>query len=402
MYSKIKIKRKELLLLGLLVISPVLSLIVYFFIKNKYKYNLNFTLIICCLLSFIIPFRSYDLVRHYYSYENINPELNYIDFILKQTDYLMPTLYFLGNKINLKKEFIPFFSLFCSVYFYLQLFYIILKNKLKLTPKQSNTLFLMGIFSLDYRGIIFGVRNIPAILLLLYGFINFMLFREGKKYIFISSMMHIMTLPYVFFIFLFDKLYIPKIKIYKKIFYASFIGLIVNKDIIVSIVEYLPLTGVLRHHLNFYLIGYWSGEQFKDYNLNYVIFLFLNNLKKYYLIIFLLYDPLKKIKGKTKKIYSFVYLTTSFCLFVSSVPSFTDRYSVFPYYLLILVICLYLRDNKINKELRLFIYGLMVVIGINFIGSLYETRQSLIYSYKTYFNFIVNIFYFSTEYKKFL
>ena len=72
--------------------------------------------------------KSDDVMRHYFRFENYDLNKSFFDNLSGYPDLILPLIYFFGKLLNLKKEIIPFFSVFISYFVILKIFYELFKK----------------------------------------------------------------------------------------------------------------------------------------------------------------------------------------------------------------------------------------------------------------------------------
>lgn len=398
MKTKYIIKKNDLLAWLSLLISPIISLVIFIFmVENKRKKIFYISIFIALFSMNIVPLKSYDLVKHYYRFDLIKFNLITLEQYLKtQNDYFIGGVYWLLNIFNLKKEVIPFISNFISYYFILKLFNNIIKN--------SKAFFWIVFFiSIDFRSITFGVRNVPAIVLIIYG--SYLILNEykmnGVVFFILAISVHFMTIPYI--ILLIPSLVINNKKIIKIIFYLSFLGMLVSPKIITQLINLLPLSPSLLKHIGFYTEGYWAFEYLEKVNFNNRVMNYLISFIKYWTIFFYFFFPIYRVKGINNKFKNFSYLSCSLLNLFYSLPLIQERYIAVPFFLGMLI---FFKGFNYEKKslLKKFTYRFLIISVIFYsFANIYEMRYSFLIGIKFLgLSPIITYFYNNVEYLNYL
>lgn len=325
-------------------------------------------------LSVINAEKSDDIMRHYLGFETYDISKSFLDNLKGYVDLILPFIYFLGNLLNLKKEIIPFFSVFISYFLILKIFYEIFKNKIN--NLNLSLLYLVLFFAIDFRACALGIRNFPAICVMVYGI--FLYFNTGKKikallFIIFANMLHISTFA-ITLIFI-SYLIIYKI-LTKKIFYIFFlfsiIFIFIPPNIIINFLLQLSnfFPNFIQKRILDYTTGYWALEYINDRSLKGLIYIYTEKIIKISIIIFIILYLKSKIKNL--KLYYFLVFFTSLLLILHCLPNLFGRFLNFPFLLSIIVYMTYVKEsNKLNLKL---VFIILCEVIIFFIINAYAMR----------------------------
>lgn len=379
-------------------LNPLLSLI-YFLVSSKYKKYLYISLFMALFGAILIPAKSYDILRYYEKFDLLDSTTNFVENLKDQNDILVPTYYLFLKKMNLKKELIPFFSIFITYFLSLKIFYKIFKSNL-LETKYLYLIYLIYFINIDFRGSLFGVRNTPAILLSIYGVYKYYI--ENKKigliYLILGSMTHIMTLIYIFILIFLEV--IPKkicLKISKIIFLVSICGFFLTPKILENIIKIIPMSDSYKTHILYYITGYWATGYLEDANIKQKIFDLLMNFRKYWSILYLI--SLFNEKKIDSKFLSFTFFSMSISNFLGILPNLSGRYYVLPYYLSLIILLMKIRDTKKIGRMGC-LAGITIIIY--FLACIYEMKETYFLSFYKFFNIMYYFLFSSIDYKNYL
>lgn len=379
-------------------LNPLLSL-VFFLTSSKYRKYLYISLFMALFGAILIPGKSYDILRYYEKFDLLDPTINFVKNLKGQNDILIPTYYLFLKKMNLKKEFIPFFSIFITYFLSLKIFYKIFGNKISKT-KYLYLIYLIYFINIDFRGSLLGIRNTPAILFTIYGVYKYYI--ENKKtgliYLILGSMTHIMTLIYIFILIFLET--IPKntcLKISKIIFLISICGIFFTPKILENIIKIVPIPDGYRVHILYYITGYWATGYLEDANIKQKIFDLLMNFRKYWSILYLM--SLFNEKRIDSKFLSFTFLSMSISNFLGVLPNLSGRYYVLPYYLSLIILLMKIRDTKKIGRMG-YLAGITIIIY--FLACIYEMKETYFLSFYKFFNIMYYFLFSSIDYKNYL
>lgn len=348
--------------------------------------------------------KSDDVMRHYFRFENYDLNKSFFDNLSGYPDLILPLIYFFGKLLNLKKEIIPFFSVFISYFVILKIFYELFKKK------SNNTnlflLYLVLFFSVEFRSCALNIRNFPAICLMTYGM--FLYFNNNQKiksiiFILFANMMHISTLMITMIFILY--LLLAKIYFFKKYFYIFFILSIIiafmPMKIIINFILYCYpiIPEFIKKPLESYILGYNAFEYLSDTSTKGLIYIYLKQTIKIGVTIYIVLFLRQKIKNK--KLYCFLLFSTSCIFILYPLPSLFNRYIDFSFLLATITFCIYINEtNRIDFKL---LFTILLALFILAIADIYATRYLLEATLpKLLYPTIYNILFDSIPYKNWL
>ncbi|MDA3062016.1 MULTISPECIES: hypothetical protein [unclassified Campylobacter] len=398
-------------LLGLsLMINPILSIFTSILLKIDIKKHYIFIAIFFGYIAMLLEpsqsvafIKSDDIMRHYERYEGYNSYDLGLDFFsyLKETsnynkDLFIPFVYYIGNLLNLKKEILPFISVFISFFCILKIFYILFNNKKVIN---LNFLFLIIILFIDFRAAALGIRYYPAICLITYGLFSYFYESRYKKAFFLilfANIMHIATFTFtmIFICFIFIKKIIKQ-KYFYLLFYLTIIILFIPN---LSTSVFYIISPLLHLDLSAYTDGYWAKEFISDLSISGLMYFFMfkytNLLFIFFTIIYL------KNRVKQVNLYNFLILTCFLTSFFHEFGSMFSKFLQFWFLCSIILWLIYFSENKIKKNILYIIFSITFILFISNVYTMrYFINETLI---KLIFPTIYNILFDSIPYENFL
>lgn len=304
--------------LFLLVVYPLGSLIsigINFFIGEK---KVIYIALFMGIVGYnFIPNIEMDLQRHWDLY-SIVQKFDFdklLDYLKDQKDYFLVILMYIFSKFNLNHSSINGFFVF-STYF------IFLKNFLNIISHDNKKIFIkMLLIVFLYISLIdsvSGLRTMLSLACVLYGYNNIYCkdkTKEGLFFLLLATTIHVMSS--VFLVPLVFVRFVNNSKIYKVIFFMSFLFYFIPLDeIFVSkIFSIVPFLKRFEEHILNYLSGQWNGDFLKNYNQNGLIVMYGRKISGFwigciYLITTLRLTKLSKIGKITLLVFSFTNMLT--------------------------------------------------------------------------------------------
>lgn len=334
-------------------------------------------------LSVINTEKSDDVIRHYLIFENYNLNKSFFYNITEYRDIVLPFIYFLGNLFHIKKEIIPFFSVFISYFFILKIFYELFKNKIN--NLNLSLLFLILFFAIDFRACSLGIRNFPAICVMIYGI--FLYFNKDKKikgflFIIFANMMHIstfaITLVFILYLILYKKVLTQKI-IFIFFIFSLFIAFIIPTDIIIKFLLYISnfFPNFIREEIITYTTGYWALEYLSDRSFKGLMYIYMEQFIKITIVIYIILFLKKKVTNQN--LYYFLMFATSCIFILYQLPNLFGRFFNLAFLLSIVTYLAYIKEtNKINLKLAFTIlFGVFLFFLINSYSMRYFAENTL-------------------------
>ncbi|MDA3079227.1 MULTISPECIES: EpsG family protein [unclassified Campylobacter] len=397
--------RSAILNLSLLV-NPILSVFTAIFLKIDFKKHYIFVALFFGYIAMLlepsldwIGDKTPDVLRHYERFMEYDLRLSPFEYMTlnNQKDIFIVFEYYFGNILGIKKEILPFISVFISYYCILKIFNIIYKDT---KINHINILFLTLFLIINFRGAAFGIRNYSAIYIMIYAIFTY--FYENKilkaiLLMFLANSIHIMTalITLLFFAFILCK----KVLKIKFLYFLSMIGIVIlfipniSSFIISFVSPILPFT------INSYTDGVFAGDYLTTKTLKGLIFYYIPLYIKLFFVIFT--SVYLKNKNSVKNIYKFYLICFFIICFMHDFAVMFERYLAFEFiFAMILWLIYFKKTGIINLKILKFIL-LMVVLF--FIFDFYVMRFILPETLpKLFYPTIYNLIFDSIPYEKFL
>lgn len=386
-YKKLQ---KDIILLYLLsiilfMISPLLILIpIIIGIGINKKVYIQIALLMSVLSYLFIPNKDYDLARHWTLFFNFKDiSLNsFFNFLSYQKDYVLSVLLYVISLITKNPSIVNLVVTFITYYLFFLSF-----NKIKFqNNKLKIIMFLIYYLSIDFLGVVSGMRTMLAISIAIYAIL------QNNKYklvllLLIAGWTHIFTLILLPFVFLSKVL--KKESSYKIIFLLSVVITlcILNNTMITKIIQSIPILNKYQDHILVYING--NESHYKNYGLNFngILRFLLSQIIEFWLslIIFIIVQSRISKESFLKKI---CFLLFSLCILLYKFPIMQARYLYLTNF-----ICLFFYAENLNKlkSKRILLVSLfsLKIMGVFLI--IYPYRHDFKESYKNILKY--NIFY---------
>ena len=378
---------QSLVRLIIFLLSPLFSL--PFILHGIYKRNKNsvflFVLIISVISYLYIPLVTNDKAYYYELYETLNySSLNdfYNHFLVQKTDFIFYLLIYLFKVLGIPLHFL----FFCLTAITLSLWFSILLQVLDLYPEKKKGYFFMSFllifFSFSLSGLFSGVRFYLAISFAFYGFISGILLKKSmlKSMIFIllSSLTHFSCIVFIpLFVVVYYKPY--KNNLYLYMFLGSLVFVLIPRQYLLDKISLISLDEVYKSKVDSYL-----GDT--DYIENSIKVGNFNNYLKYFfktIWVYLGYAYLFFIKRQSVLRNCFLLVLT-LCNIFFSAPTVYNRYLILALGLFIIMV---IYDNLTGVFNKKYIYILLLILGLNFVGNIYIMKENFTRSLKDVHSF---------------
>ncbi len=383
---------KALILVGSLV-YPVYTLpfVISSMLKNQRFGYLLFSFFMGYLAYLMIPYDSFDLTRHYASFNAISGYsfseiINYDPY--DKFKYPFYLYCWCVAQLGLPKEFVPF-SIIFTLY---SLYFLTLKKILDHTPKREKTettknyislymLTLLGVFlifnEIRFIGAASGLRNTFAFSIFIYALFDFLYFKKRLKFIVLSILaccVHISVLPIVL-IFIFSKV-VKILKFNKWLLTLVYIVLITGVVSVLFTLVFKSLEPILRplglySHAYMDVDGAWGLGYFIDKNIKTII------LEKYLkpMPVYLAGAYFLLVKNYIRKdLARYLLIFFVFIVLVSVSRTMLDRYSILFVSLFIYFLVIELQYKPLTKVKKIFVACFIVSLLLVDVGGLYRYR----------------------------
>ncbi|MDM1047938.1 EpsG family protein [Sphingobacterium hotanense] len=362
----------------LFIISPILALptIIIGIINRKRAAVTLFILSVGFLGYLYLPNFSDDKTRYLEIYEDFR-NWDYTSFILynltNSQDFILQLMFKIAADFGIKPQWVFYIilSMILGILFRILDFVATIFSYDK---KEILLTMLLMISSLALLDLFSGTRFMLASVIALYGVFQGIVLK--KKYIglllfIVAGNIHFSLLSFglVYILVTFTKIDLNYLKI---AFVFSFLFLIIPKDFIISVFNSIGLGGALADKADAYLKN-------KDFSSNYlreagaagVIIGIIQSIWIYLLYLFLFI----KIKTKNNS-YKFLFLATAVLNFFYAVPTIYLRYSIFVKLILVFLLFINLKEERLHKFCMLFVLAFILLQITNLIIMRYNIDAS--------------------------
>lgn len=361
--NRILLKKHTLITAAIFVVMPLYSLpLILRAVLCKKEWAFFMFSLFMGLVGILWP-PTGDLYRYtdnYYMYKYCNWN-NFIDIIQFKFDYVLPFLSYVLARLNLPFDLSRFFFNFLGYYFLSRIMISICKHNPSFNDKKSYLYALIILIPLSFSTYLF--RYSFSTILFVYGsyLINYEFRKNGYLFVALACLNHF---SYVVFLPLLFATKLNFLRFNKMTIIMMFIvSFMLSGNILVSILDKLPISDQLLFHLMNYFDGYWSQEYLNDHSLKYKIMTFLFSFLTY--IYYWGYIATYDKKANRQLLY-----VNSFILFTLIVAPFSVVYERFlgVSLLIMKVHYLYYYDSancKMVNFLRLFAFCAMFATLLN-------------------------------------
>ena len=365
------------------ILTPAFVFFFNFIEIFKYKYikreNLWIIVIFMGILGYLVA-PTGDLYRHtmkYYRFQESNIE-EFLKYLKNEVDFLLPVIFFVLSKLKIS---VQYYQMIAVIFCYGTSFYI-LNNILKYKKKK---IYLILYFLIEFFVIANGLRSGVASHLFILG-VYYKINNQLKKtwICFMSAIiMHFFIFPVVVLFLITPK----NSKKIKYIFIFSIFGFFLGKNIVNSILNFIPFTCGIRVRIIEPYLGYWARDFLEDYSIKYFLYLKIKQIMYFPIFIYLIF---KINKLKLNKINSFLLLLFSFTNFTYYFIDIFGRYSYICRILGILIIIV--NNMEPRKILEKFF---LLLSFLTFLANIYAMKIYILNSemYKLLYEPIPVIFY---------
>lgn len=285
------INQQCLLAVMLFIICPALSfpVILYYGVCRKY-WAYTMLAVFMGLCAMLWP-PTGDLYRHtmdYFAFRELGVrEFSYYMEVRGESrfDFLLPLLSFLFAKAGISFEFVRFLFIFIAY----TLTFRVFEDCIRKNPgigKMGSTVFFIFFCSTQFFTIVMGLRFSFAVILLAYGAWQYLEERKlvGLLYIALSCMVHFSVIPVAMLLFL------ARFGVRINNFWISLLCvgafLFLNPNVLMRVIDILPVSDGEKIVMSGYVSGYWSGEFLEDHSLKFQIAKYLSFLMMFPLLYF--------------------------------------------------------------------------------------------------------------------
>lgn len=275
----------------LFIICPALSfpVILYYGVCRKY-WAYTMLAVFMGLCAMLWP-PTGDLYRHtmdYFAFRELSVrEFSYYMEVRGESrfDFLLPLLSFLFAKAGIPFEFVRFLFIFIAY----MLTFRVFEDCIRKNPgigKMGSTVFFIFFCSIQFFTIVMGLRFGFAVILLAYGAWRYLEERKsvGLLYIALSCMVHFSVIPVAMLLFL------ARFGVRINNFWISLLCvgafLFLNPNVLMRVIDILPVSDGEKIVMSGYVSGYWSGEFLEDHSLKFQIAKYLSFLMMFPLLYF--------------------------------------------------------------------------------------------------------------------
>lgn len=316
---------------------------------------------------------SYDIYRYYHMFD-FPKELEI--FLKFSKDKYVEYLINLIKEFKLPKYFLGFTSAFILYYFLFKSFFknLYIKNNKKYFL--AFIIFMSSIPMLAYT----GIRFFPAVAVFIYGI--FLYFEKNKRYIifmgmalFIHFSLIIPVFIFILYVLLKNKLSIKTLKICAII--AFIIGIFLNQNLIIEIVNTLHKTLNKEIIDKAYLTGKWGNSYLSSFNIiGFIVNFTIINLRKIILFLYIFVMDKKEEMNK----YILMIIIFDFIIQQFFVPN--ERYFFVAYYMILILNAKRIDILKKNR------WGLFyrIILLYNFIIIFFDIKDHYLSLFVSYAN----------------
>jgi hypothetical protein len=371
-------------------------------VKNEYFGYLLFSLFMAYLAYLMIPYDTWDLTRHYETFNKLSTiSFDRVFDMSRIFNYILNLYMWSVAQVGLSKEFVPFSFIF-MVYV---LYFLTFKKIVEYSSFSISEFFLsykwfmlLGIFfifnEIRFMGTASGLRNSLAFAIFIFAIMGYYL-NHNIFFTFIlivfSIFLHFSVVPLAIIFFLSNTIVIKKFN--RVLFLASFFLIISGMagELFYTIIEFFkPLLQAIGLYFPSYMDpnGEWGSRFYEGKNIKTIILEYFIKPFPFYLAGFYLFF-VHEITWS--KLQNYLYVLFVFIALVSVSRTLFDRYSYFFVLLFIFLFLEELKSKPLTNFKRLFIAFFIASLLLMDFGGLVKYRDVYVKSW-------IKIFYIPAPY----
>lgn len=393
MLKKIKLQKFQIIEILALILSPLISTIIFFFgILGKKRKSFIFFIFFISLLGYLlIPYDFDDLTRHYEFYE----QMKILEF---DNDVIYNSILYFFKILKFPKEIIPFFAVLITNGIYLKIYLNILPRNIS-TNRYYITVIIFICNIISFKLAASNIRMPVACAVMSLGIWNISIDKKIKGWIYciLTIGIHFMMIPYVLILLIVVLSKQIKLKRLKVFFLFSLIfGKILTiqnlKEIFIYFNNFLDLN--LQDRIIAYTEGYWAKEYLEVMSFKGMVAYYLANSMNWIKIIYILNSK------KNKFIVRYILISFSFAWVLQNLSLIRDRYMFLGQILInFIFIGDIIQEIKIGNLKKFFIITSIVY----FIAGLYSQKECYFNTVrKLGFNPMIRIFFINTSKEEYI